>query len=138
MQPRGQELDQVEEARIGPVDVLEDERGCLVARSGFDEDPDRLEETVAIGGGRLRLEPEQDRDVPGDRLCLFFADELLHERAQLSGGDCDVVAVVDPGQLLDLRRERAVRASLAIGQAAAADDPAAAGRDALGELRREP
>ena len=50
----------------------------------------------------------------------------------------DVVAVEDAGELLHLHREGAVRAALAIRQAAAADDATAAGRDALRELGREP
>ena len=132
------ELDQVEERGVGPVDVLEDERRRLVSRSRFDEDPDGREEAVAIGGRRLRLEAEQDRDVAGDGLGLLLADEPLHERAQLSVATVDVVAVEDAGELLHLRRERAVCAALAIRQAAAADDATAAGRDALRELGREP
>ena len=68
VQARGQKLDQVEEHRVRPVDVLEDERRRLVSRAGFDEDAHRLEEAVAVGGRRLRLESEQDREVSGDRL----------------------------------------------------------------------
>ena len=138
VQACGQELDQVEERRVRPVDVLEDERRSLVPRARLDEDTHRLEETLAIGHRRLRLEPEQDRKVSRDGLGLLLPDESFHERAQLSGRHLDVVAVEDAGELLNLRREGAARAALPIGQAAAADDPAAAGRDALRELRREP
>ena len=112
MEAHRQELDQVEERGVGPVDVLEDECRRLVSRSRFDEDPDGLEEAVAIGGGRLRLEAEQDRDVAGDGLGLLLADESLHEGAQLLRRHRDVVAVVDIGELLDLHRERAVCAAL--------------------------
>ena len=138
MQARGQELDQVEERRVRPVDVLEDEDRRLVSRAGLDEDAHRLEEAVAVGGRRLRLESEQDREVPGDRLGLFRADEPLDERAQLSRRHVDVVAVEDARQLLHLRRERAVRAALTIRQAAASHDAPPARRDALHELGCEP
>ena len=63
------------------MDVLEDERRRLVSRAGLDEDADRLEEAVAVGGRRLRFESEQDREVPGDRDGLFGADQPLDERA---------------------------------------------------------
>jgi hypothetical protein len=129
VQTHGEELDQVEERRVRPVDVLEDERRRLVSRTRFDEDPDGLEEAVAIGGGCLRLEAEQDRDVPGYDLGFLLADEPLHEAAQLPDGDVDVVAVEDAGELFHLLREGAVRASLAIREAAAADDAPAARPD---------
>lgn len=86
----------------------------------------------------MRLESEQDRDVASDGLGLVLHDEPFHQRPQLLRRHRHVVAVVDARELLDLHRERAVRAALAIGEAAASDDPAAAGRDALGEFRREP
>src|SRR5207302_11467272 len=100
----------------------EDERGRLVSRPRLDEDAHRLEEAVAIGRGRLRLQPEQDRDMSRDRLGFFLADQPLHERTQLSGPHFDVVAVEDSGELLHLHRKCAVRAALAIRQAAATDD----------------
>jgi len=121
LQSRGEELDQVEEHRVGPVDVLEHERGGLVPRAGPDEDAHGLEEAVAVGRGRLGLEAEEDRQVPGHDGGLVLADEPLYQRAQLSRRHCDVVAVEDPGELLDLRREGAVGAALAIREAAAAD-----------------
>jgi hypothetical protein len=77
----GEELDQVEERRVGPVDVLEDERRRLVARARLDEQPHRLEKAVAVGRRCFRLEAEQDRDVPRDGLGLFLAHEPFHEDA---------------------------------------------------------
>src|SRR5690242_1364833 len=97
-----------------------------------------MEEAVAIGRGRLRLESEQDRDVAGDGCGLLLADEPLDEGAQLFRRHLDVVAVEDAGELLDLARESAVSAALAVREATAANDAAAAGRDALGELGRQP
>ena len=138
MEPRGEELDQVEEDRVCPVDVLEDERGRLVSRPRFDEDAHRLEEAVAIGSGRFRLQAEQNRDVARDRLGFLLAEEPLHEGAQLPRRYIDVVAVEDSGELLHLHRECAVGTALAIRQAAPADYAPPASCDAFSELRREP
>ena len=110
----------------------------LLARHRLDEDADRLEEAVAVGRRRLGLEAEQDREVPGDDLGLLRPDEPLDERCAASRRAPDVVAVEDAGELLHLRRERPVRAALAIREAAAADDSTPARRDAPRELGREP
>ena len=60
----GEELDQVEERGVGPVDVLEDERRCLVPCAGLHEDADRLEEAVAVGRGRLVSKPSRIARCP--------------------------------------------------------------------------
>ena len=56
-----EQLDQVEQAAVGPVDVLEDEQHRLVARDRLDEAAHREEQRLAVVDRRLGVEPEQDR-----------------------------------------------------------------------------
>src|SRR5438132_14404299 len=48
-QPGAEELDQVEEAAVSPVHVLEDQHRRLVTGDGLDKAPDREEERLAVG-----------------------------------------------------------------------------------------
>ena len=130
-QPRRQQLDQVEQAAVRPVDVFEHERDRLVLRHGLDEDAHREEELLAVVDRALRIEAEQDREVRGD---LLVADAL----AELCEPDLCRVALEDSAELLDLAREGEVGAALSIRQRAAADAAAAELSDDALELLRQP
>jgi hypothetical protein len=60
-EPRGQELDEVEQAAVGPMDVLEDQHRRPVTGNGLDEASDREEQRLAVGNRALAVEPEQNR-----------------------------------------------------------------------------
>ena len=62
-EPRRKQLDQVEEASIGPVDVLENEHRRPVAGDGLDEDPYGEEQRLTVGDRALAVQPEHDREV---------------------------------------------------------------------------
>ena len=100
----GQRVEQVEQGRFGPVDVVDDHDERLLAR-GFGEEP----------GDRLR------RLVPRRR-SLGHAEQLRDpwwtERAGLAGG----ALVADPGQLADDLRDRPVGDALTVGEARSAQD----------------
>jgi hypothetical protein len=111
-QPRGQQLDQVEQAAIGPVDVLEDEQRRPVARDGLDEDAHREEELLAVVDGAFGVEPEQDREVAatvshrpgavGDVLASFASADLGRSLSKI------------PQSCLTWIAKREVRAALAV------------------------
>ena len=136
-QPRGQQLDQVEQAAVGPVDVLEDEQRRPVARDGLDEAPHREEQLLAVVDRAFGVEPEQDRQVAGHGLGVGPGRQVGDVLAQLRQRNLGRVAVEDPAELLDLHREGEVGAALAVGERAAVDGAAAELLDDAVELLRQ-
>ena len=63
--PVGEMLDQVEQRRLGPVDVLEDERQRMFARPCLE--PFRTSQTTSSGSPRRRATPVAPRAEPGGR-----------------------------------------------------------------------
>src|SRR5207245_3024679 len=59
--PVEQVLDEVEQARVCPLKVFEDEDGRVPLGEPLEEEPPGREEILAIGGSPLR-EPEQVRE----------------------------------------------------------------------------
>ena len=135
---RGERLEQIEQARVGPVDVLVHEQCRRAHGERLDEDTCREEELLAVGDLAVFVEAQEDGEIryvllgcrrPRERGDRF--DEL----ASCLGG---VVAVEDACGLLDLLAERAVRGRRAVRRRTAADDGRALCRHQLGELERDP
>ena len=63
MHPARQLLDQVEQAAVGPVDVLEHEHRRLLGGDRLDEAPHGEEQRLAVLGQHLRLEAENESEV---------------------------------------------------------------------------
>ena len=61
-------VDEVEERRLAPVDVVEDQDERLPARNGLDECEDGGEELAAPGRGRS--EPDRPGDGPRDEITV--------------------------------------------------------------------
>ena len=137
-QARGQRLEQVERARVGPVDVLEDEQCRLPAREPLDQAARRVEQVLSPGRARLGLQPDQAADVLRHLGGVAIADQRGRRVLQLRPGLRGQVAVEDVGDLLDVLRERAVGRRLAVGHRAAANRLPARFVHALGELGGEP
>ncbi len=138
MHAGGQELDEVEQALVGPVDVLEDEHRRPFAGNGLDEGAHGEEERLTVRYRRLRIETEQDRQVLGDRLRSSVTEQGRGRRLEFLEGDVDGVALEDVAELLELEAERAVRRALAIRKRASPYDTPAELFDDVRELEREP
>jgi hypothetical protein len=113
-----QPLDQVQEGRLGPVQVVEDHhQGALGGQ--------RLQQPVGRPGGlldrgRVGLQPDQLPDPPGDQRPL--GDGPLQQGGQLGPGLLGRVLKPDPGRLADHLGQRPEGAAVAVGQAAADQD----------------
>ena len=130
-------LDQVEQAAVGPVDVLEHQHGRLLRRGRLDEAPYREEQRLAILRDDMRVDAEDDGEMTGDHLGIGYGEPLALG-PQLRQHHVRLVVLEDACELLDLRGEGAVGARLAVGQAAAAHGAPAACRHDPAELGREP
>ena len=134
---RGERLEQVEEAVVGPVDVVEHQQRRLARRERLDEDAGGEEERLAVGCVAVAADPDEHREVARVLLCFRIADERRHRAGQLGGRVAELVAVVDARDLLHVLRERAVRAARAIGDRAPPQHSAAGIADVLRELVRQ-
>ena len=121
-------LDELEEGRLGPVDVLEqdDER----ARRG-----ELLEELASppvelLHGERLLREPDRGRDAGGHV-------GVVVERGQLRVRLLRAVALGDPGGLADGLGERPEADAVAVGETAATQNERVC-VDGADELVQEP
>ena len=92
------------------------------------------EERLAVGDGGVALEAEQGREVRRVLLGGGRPGKIGDGSRELPARRLGVVAVEDPGDLLDLLDERAVRRAGAVGRRAAADDAPALRRDELRQL----
>ena len=123
--------EQVEQRRLGPLDVVDDDDERPGAGGGGEEVADRpgrlLRGRGAVG------EPEQLRDRrPHDDAPRRAVDARLDERPRLGGR----VLVPDPGELAHDLADRPVGDALPVGEARAADDPGPCS-DPRDELRHE-
>ena len=130
LRPHGQHLDQVEQARVGPVDVLEHEQRRPVARNALHELARHEEERLAVDFA-IDLEAEQQRQVL-DRLGL-----RLDRARELLPRDLGRVAVEDARHLLHVLGEGAVGGALAVRDRAPAQRQAALRVDGARELLGE-
>ncbi len=135
--PGGEGLEQVEHARVRPLDVVVEEERRAAQRHRLDEDPGREEQGLTVKDVVLAREPEQDGEVRRVLLCGGRPGELCKRGCELRARLGGVVAVEDRGDLLYLLLERAVWAACSVGCRAAADDPPALSGNELRQLERE-
>src|SRR5262249_55347810 len=109
--PRREVLDQVEERRLAPVDVVEDEDDRPAARERLEEKPRRGEGILDAPAGIL--DADEGGDVCGCRLVVEYVRELA---PGLLGG----VVVPDAHGLADGLGKWPERDALSVWQAAAA------------------
>jgi hypothetical protein len=125
-------LNQVEEGRFRPVDVVEDDDDGLVAREAFEElahAPERL--LARAGFASPREEAPDQRDDP---IGVVRANE---QRPNLRTRRLEIVVSRDAGGLLDDLGEREERDAVAVRQAAAAQHPGGCSRTGQ-ELLHQP
>ena len=135
--PRRQHLEQVEQALVGPVDVLVQEQCRPAQRQRLDEDARREEERLAVDRLARTREPEQDSELRRVLLRRGGAGELRDSGVEPITRGGRFVAVEDAGNLLDLLGEGAVRLARPVGRRASANHPTALVRDELGQLEAE-
>ena len=112
-------LDEVEQARIGPLEVLEDEddRGSL--GDALEESSPGGEQLVALERGLLGSRQQGGEAWLDPAPLGLVADELLERRTELPAGELGRRAVRDPGPAADHLRHRGERDSLSVGEGAA-------------------
>ena len=122
--PSPQVLQQVEERRLAPVDVVEGDDEGADARGGLEQLADGPERLLN-GIGRVR-QTDDRCDVGGDRrgVGIVIAEPSL----DLCLGLVDAVVALDASQLPDDLRHRPERDPLAIREAATARRPSSTGR----------
>ena len=103
-------LDQVEERRLAPVDVVEDDDERFLAGERLEQPPDRPE--ALLGAPGRPLPPGEGGDVLRDQAGLRSFDQPLHSRAD----------VALPDGLRDDLRHRPKCDPFAVGQAAANEE----------------
>ena len=131
-------LEQVEQARVGPVDVLvQEQHGPVAARATRRGRAPRRRAARDPAASAVLVESEERREMRGVLLGRGRPGELGDRGASFSAASAVVVAVEDAADLLDLLSERAVRAARAVRSRAAADDTRALCGDELCELERE-
>ena len=112
-------LDEVEQARIGPLEVLEDEDDRRSLGDPLEESPPGGEQLVALERGLLGSR-QQGGEAWLDPAALgLVADELLERRTELPAGELGRRAVRDPGPAANHLRHRGERDSLSVGEGAA-------------------
>ena len=119
--PLEQVLDEVEEARVGPLHVLEHENGRIRVREPLEEEPPGSEQVVALVRRLLLRDPEQAREKRLDEPSLVVVEQMLAERCfELRARGRVVVVLGYTGAHAHHVRQRPVRHALAVGEAAAA------------------
>ena len=65
-EPRREELDEIEQAFVAPMEVLEDEHRRPVGGDGLDEGADREEEALAVGDRARRVQSQENGEMLGN------------------------------------------------------------------------
>ena len=78
--PLEQVLDEVEQARVGPLQVLEDEHGRIRVRQALEEKAPGREELLPVGRVFALAGPEQLRERGLDEAALLLVQEMLAQR----------------------------------------------------------
>ena len=123
VRPDGERVDQIEEVRAGPVDVLEDEDGRPLARRGLQENARRGEERVAIG--RRSPPPSTPTIAPRCSATVSASASTVEERLRLARSlrrRRPASRSRRSRRAHDVARERAVDTALAVRQRPARDD----------------
>ena len=130
-------LEQLELARLSPVDVLEDDDGRLLHAEALEEASRVEEQHLRPRRLRGRGEPEEKRDVARRFGRLFGRHHARHGELELLEPDLGRIRLEHSARCLDDAGERLVPEALFIGETAAADEPAAVGVDRRRELAAE-
>ena len=138
--PVEQVLQEVEQARVRPLHVLEDEHGRRLLRQPLEEDAPGGEEVLLVAGHAL-LEPEQVRQPRLDPRALVRVEDVLGQREpKLVPRGRGLLVLGDAAAHPHHLRERPVGDPVAVREAAAAMPERLAGEavDVLLELPRQP
>ncbi len=133
-------VDEVEQSRVRPLQVLEDEHGRVLLGEPLEEEAPGSEKILALCGGLLGKAEQlrQPRLHPG---ALVRIEQVPLERlVELPRRDLGRLLLGDPGAHAHHLRERPVRDAFAVGETAAAVpvDVADQAIDVTLELGREP
>ena len=108
-------IDEVEQRRVRPVQVLEDQQDGGPVRDPLEEPAPRREELDALERD-VRARVEERRQARLDPAPVHFVRHELVERPfQLSSGELGLGALVDPGAAADHLGHRGERDPLAVG-----------------------
>ena len=138
--PVEQVFDEVEQARVRPLHVLEGEHRRIALREALEEEPPRGEEILLVARLVLR-QPEQVREARLEEAPLFGVEEVLLERGvQLGQRGRWLLLLGDAAAHAHHVRERPVRHAFAVGEAATAVPVHGVGDavEVLVELPRQP
>ena len=133
-------LDEVEQARVRPLEVLEDEHDGPVPGETLEEEPPGREEVLALVR-RLLSHSEQLREPRLDpRALLGIGQPLVEHRRELRLGFLRRVLLGDERAHPHHFGQRPVRDAVPVGEAATAMPPGGVGEavDVLLELPGEP
>ena len=125
---RDEVVDQIQERRVGPVHVLEDDEDRVSLGEVLDEHPRGELEVDDLVGRFVEPEAEDHAEVPRGFLRFGFGVEGGDGGRKLGAGDVDAVVLVDVGDLSDDLACGAVRRAFFVRQAPAPQ------RDAAGHL----
>ena len=116
--PLEEVLDEVQQAGVRPLHVLEHHDDRVALREALEEDPPGREHVLLVAGDTV-LEPQQMREPGLDPIALLrVGDELLDGRAQLLERRRRLLLLGDAAPHLHHLDERPVGHALAVGQAA--------------------
>src|SRR5204863_5461204 len=138
--PVEQILEEVEEAGVRPLQVLEHENRRRVLRQALEEDAPGREEVLLVAR-RALLEPEQVAETRLDPGALVGVEDVFLEREpKLLARRRRLLVLEDPAPHAHHLGERPVRHALPVGEAATTVPERIAGQpvDVLLELPREP
>ena len=129
--PVGEIVDEVEQAVVGPVQILEDEHQRPLLGQRLEQAAPRRERLVAAVARVLagRAEADERAQEAADPAALrLVGEDVLEHRGQLRLGGVERVALEDPGLRLHDLAERPVAEALAVGQRPALPPPGSAPR----------
>ena len=136
---RDERLDQIQQARVGPVDVLEHQHRRLPLAEPLHEQSGREEQRLPVGRRpAVGAQAEQHGQVRRGLLDVVARRQLAQGRQELPLRHVHLVVVEDAGDLLHVLGERAVGPRPRVAHRPAEEHPAARGLDALGQLVGQP
>ena len=134
---RDEVVDQIEERRVGPVHVLEDDEDRVSLGEVLDEHPRGELEVHDLVGRFVEPEAEDHAEVPRGFLRFGFGVEGGDGGRKLGAGDLDAVVLVDVGDLSDDLACGSVRRAFFVRQAPAPQRDAAGRLDVSRQLASE-
>ena len=117
--PGDEALEEVDEAGVGPLEILDDEDGGAGRGDALEERPPGREQLAALEV-RGTLEPEEGEDRRLDLALLFVRRDVgAQHGADLLAGGLGALALGDVGTAADHLAQRPERHALAVGRGAA-------------------